>query len=134
MIFSGTFTSGGLDINWPEGRTRIDREGREKKFVREVEQVTYSGALANENGQRALYVTERAVFQRNKAGRLELIEIAPGIEIERDVLAHMDFSPAISVTLKEMDPRLFLPQPMGLAEIIAANKRPARSARLERVG
>jgi len=133
MVFSGTFTSGGLEISWPDGQTRIDKEGRERKFVRKVEQITYSGALANENGQRALYVTERAVFQRNKAGRLELIEIAPGIDVERDVLAHMEFKPEISKDLKQMDARLFLPQPMGLAGIIAANKRPARSARLDRI-
>lgn len=133
VVFSGTFTSGGLDVSWPEGRTRIAREGREKKFVRNVEQITYSGALANENGQRALYVTERAVFQRNSAGRLELIEIAPGIDIERDVLAHMEFKPVISDHLREMDARLFLPQPMDLATVIAANRRGARSARLERI-
>jgi propionate CoA-transferase len=133
MVFSGTFTSGGLEITWPDGQTRIGKEGREKKFVREVEQITYSGALANENGNRALYVTERAVFQRNKAGRLELIEIAPGVDVERDVLAHMEFKPEISKDLKQMDARLFLPQPMGLSGIIAANKRPARSARLDRI-
>jgi propionate CoA-transferase len=133
MVFSGTFTSGGLDIDWPQGRTRIAREGRERKFVRKVEQVTYSGALAGENGQRALYVTERAVFRRGGNGRLELIEIAPGIDVERDVLAHMDFKPDIAPDLRQMDARLFLPQPMGLAEIIAANRRPARSPRLERI-
>ena len=133
MIFSGTFTSGGLEIDWPEGQTRIGREGREKKFVRKVEQITYSGALANENGQRALYVTERAVFRRNEVGRLELIEIAPGINIERDILAQMEFTPEISKNLKPMDARLFRPEPMGLAQIIADNKRPARSARLDRI-
>ena len=70
MIFSGTFTAGGLDIGWSTGKTRIAREGAEKKFVSRVQQVTYSGALAAQNGQRALYVTERAVFRRNEAGRL----------------------------------------------------------------
>jgi propionate CoA-transferase len=133
MMFSGTFTSGGLEISWPEGQTRIEREGREKKFVRKVEQITYSGALANENGQRALYITERAVFRRNETGRLELIEIAPGIDIERDILAHMEFTPEISKGLKSMDARLFRPEPMGLAAIISANTRAARSARLERI-
>ena len=133
IVFSGTFTSGGLDIDWPDGKTRISREGREKKFVRAVEQVTYSGPLANENGQRALYVTERAVFRRNEAGRLELIEIAPGVDIERDILAQMQFKPDISKHLKPMDARLFLPESMGLAEIIASNHQPARSARLARI-
>ena len=133
IVFSGTFTSGGLEIDWPDGRTRVGREGREKKFVRAVEQVTYSGALANENGQRALYVTERAVFRRNEAGRLELIEVAPGVDIERDILEQMEFKPEIAKGLKQMDARLFRPEPMGLADIIAANQPPARSPRLARI-
>jgi propionate CoA-transferase len=133
MVFSGTFTAGGLDIGWPAGRTQIKQEGAEKKFVREVEQVTYSGALAARNGQRALYITERAVFRRNEVGRLELIEIAPGIDLDRDILAQMQFRPAVSPTLKEMDARIFRPEPMGLAAIIAANARPIRSARLARL-
>jgi len=132
MIFSATFTSGGLDIGWPDGQTRIAREGREKKFVRSVQQVTYSGALAHENGQRTIFVTERAVFRRNEAGRLELIEIAPGVDLERDILTLMEFRPEISPVLKRMDARIFLPQQMKLADIIAANPRPTRSARLMR--
>ena len=130
MIFSGTFTAGGLDIAWQDGRARIGREGAEKKFVRDVQQVTYSGQLAAQNGQRTLYVTERAVFRRNEAGRLELIEVAPGIDLERDIFAQMQFRPAVSPVLGEMDPRIFRPEAMGLASIIAANRRPVRSARL----
>jgi propionate CoA-transferase len=130
MVFSATFTSGGLDVGWTDGQTRIAREGREKKFVRSVQQVTYSGALAHANGQRTLFVTERAVFRRNEAGRLELIEIAPGVDLERDILAQMEFRPDISPALKPMDARIFLPQPMRLADTIAANRRPTRSTRL----
>jgi propionate CoA-transferase len=133
MIFSGTFTAGGLDIAWSDGRTRIAREGAEKKFVAAVEQVTYSGALAAQNGQRALYVTERAVFTRNAAGRLELIEIAPGVDIERDIVAQMQFKPDIPASVKPMDARIFRPEPMGLADIIAGNRRPIRSERLARL-
>jgi propionate CoA-transferase len=132
MIFSGTFTAGGLDISWPGGKTKIAREGAEKKFVGKVEQVTYSGVLAAQNGQRALYVTERAVFRRNEAGKLELIEIAPGVELERDIFAHMQFRPAVSPSLREMDARIFRPEAMGLAAIIAGNRRPIRSARLDK--
>jgi len=133
MIFSGTFTAGGLDIAWPDGRTQIRKEGAEKKFVDVVEQITYSGPLAAKNRQRALYVTERAVFTRNAAGRLELIEIAPGIDVDRDIVAQMQFKPAISTSLKEMDARIFRPEPMRLADIIAANPRPIRSERLARL-
>ena len=130
MIFSGTFTAGGLDITWTNGKAHIGREGAEKKFVGKVQQVTYSGALAGRNGQRAFYITERAVFRRNEAGRLELIEIAPGIDLERDILAQMRFRPDISPALKEMDARIFRPEAMGLAAIIAAKARPIRSPRL----
>jgi propionate CoA-transferase len=133
MIFSATFTSGDLKISWPDGQTQIVREGREKKFVRAVQQVTYSGGLAHENGQRTLFVTERAVFRRNEAGRLELIEIAPGVDLERDILAHMEFRPEISPSLKRMDARIFLPRRMNLAETIEINPRPVRSARLSSV-
>jgi propionate CoA-transferase len=132
MIFSGTFTAGGLDIGWTDGRTRIVREGAEKKFVGKVQQVTYSGALAAQNGQRAFYVTERAVFRRNESGRLELIEIAPGVDLERDIFAQMEFRPDVSPVLKEMDPRIFRPEAMGLAAMIAAKARPVRSPRLNR--
>ncbi len=133
IVFSGTFTSGGLDIDWNDGEVRIKREGREKKFVRKVQQVTYSGPLANENHQRAFYVTERAVFRRNEHGHLELIEIAPGIDLDRDVLAQMEFRPDISSELKRMDRRIFLPKLMGLADIIAGKPRPIRSARIGRL-
>jgi propionate CoA-transferase len=133
IVFSGTFTAGGLDISWPDGTTKIAREGKEKKFVRAVEQVSYSGPLAASNGQRALYITERAVFRRNEAGRLELIEIAPGIDVARDIVAQMAFRPDVAANLKTMDGRIFRPEPMGLSAIIAANRRPARSARFERL-
>ena len=132
IVFSGTFTAGGLDITWTDGQTHIGREGTEKKFVGKVQQVTYSGALAAQNGQRALYITERAVFRRNEAGRLELIEIAPGVDLERDILAQMQFRPDVSPALKAMDCRIFRPEAMGLAAIIAAKERPVRSQRLNR--
>jgi propionate CoA-transferase len=133
IVFSGTLTAGGLEIAWPGGRTTIAREGNERKYVRRVEQVTYSGPLGLRNGQRALYVTERAVFHRGDTGRLELIEVAPGIDIERDILAQMQFRPDVASGLKTMDKRIFRPEAMGLSAIIAANRRPARSARLERL-
>ena len=86
------------------GETRIRREGKFHKFNAKLEQVSYSGPFAEERGQEALYVTERAVFRRGPEG-IELIEIAPGVDLERDVLAQMDFRPRISDNLKEMDRR-----------------------------
>ena len=106
VVFVGTFTAGGLEVAVEDGKLRIVREGRTRKFVNDVEHRTYSGEHAYARGQEALYVTERCVF-RLTGGGLELIEIAPGIELERDILGHMEFAPAISEALKLMDAALF---------------------------
>jgi len=118
VIFSGTFTAGKLEMSWPDGKTVIQKEGKFKKFPKTVEQISYNGSFAQERGQEALYITERAVFKRGDNG-LELIEIAPGIDVDRDILANMDFRPGISKDLKIMDERLFLDKPMGLAKDLA---------------
>jgi propionate CoA-transferase len=115
VIFSGTFTAGSLEVAWPGGRTVITKEGKFNKFIAQLEQVSYHGPFAQERGQEALYITERAVFRRAEKG-IELIEIAPGIDLERDILAHMDFRPQIAPDLKEMDARLFRQESMGLAK------------------
>jgi propionate CoA-transferase len=119
MIFNGTFTAGNFEMSWPKGKTVIHRDGKFNKFLSTVEQISYSGPFAEERGQEALYITERAVFRRGKKG-LELIEIAPGIDLDRDVLAHMDFRPEFAEDLKIMDERLFLDKPMGLINDITA--------------
>jgi propionate CoA-transferase len=129
VVFCGSFTSGGLEIAWPEGRTKIIREGRHGKFVAALEQVSYSGAFARERGQEAIYVTERAVFRAATEG-LELIEVAPGIDLERDLFARMGFRPKVAPTLCTMEPRLFGPEPMRLAADLAARPRRAVPARL----
>ncbi len=130
IMFSGTFTSGGLDLAWEGGRMTVRSEGRERKFVKGVQQLSYSGAYAAERGQAALYITERAVFRRDARGRLELIEIGPGVELERDVLAHMDFAPEVAPDLRVMDERLFDPAPMGLAGDLSRAGPAVRSPRL----
>ena len=94
VVFCGTFTTKGLQIVAGEGTLRIISEGSIRKFVREVEQITFSGEYAMETAQRVLYITERAVFCLTSEG-LELMEVAPGVDIERDVLKQMDFSPII---------------------------------------
>lgn len=101
VVFLGTFTAGGLETDFRDGRLRISREGRARKFIHNVEQVTFAGAYAARGGQRVLYITERVVFRLTPQG-LELIEIAPGIDLERDVFAHMAFRPAVSETLTTM--------------------------------
>jgi propionate CoA-transferase len=124
VVFSGTFTAGGLAISWPEGQTMIASEGKHGKFVARLDQLTYNAKLACERRQPVTYVTERAVFRGGPDG-LKLTEVAPGIDVERDVLAHMGFRPRIADDLSEMDARLFRPEPMGLAGDIA--NRPSRT-------
>ncbi|MDR5659111.1 acyl CoA:acetate/3-ketoacid CoA transferase [Serpentinicella sp. ANB-PHB4] len=112
-IYCGTFTAGGLKVEAKDGKLNIIQEGKARKFVKEVEQVTFSGAYANEVGQPVLYITERAVFELTKDG-VTLIEIAPGVDLDKDILAHMDFKPVISKDLKLMDEKIFKPEKMGL--------------------
>ena len=126
VVFVGTFTAGDLDVSVQDGRLHILREGTTRKFVAQVEHRTFSGREACRRGQRVLYVTERCVFELKPGGgddgqgRLELIEIAPGINLERDVLAQMDFMPAISPQLRLMDAALFLDEPIGLRHRLLA--------------
>ncbi len=112
IVFAGTFTAGGLKIAVDDGKLRIVQEGRSRKFVKQVGQVTFSGAYARQAGQPVLYVTERCVFRLTDRG-LTLTEVAPGIDIERDILAHMDFRPTVD-NPKLMDARIFRPDVMGL--------------------
>jgi propionate CoA-transferase len=132
VIYSGTFMAGKSDISWPGGVTRIACDGAHRKFVEAVQQVTYSGRYGRERGQPVLYVTERAVFRLAHSG-LELIEIAPGLDVERDVLSKMGFRPVVAPTLRTMDARLFLPKPLGLAIDLAGKQVPARSPRLAEI-
>ncbi|MFN3868771.1 MAG: acyl CoA:acetate/3-ketoacid CoA transferase, partial [Hyphomicrobiaceae bacterium] len=114
VVFVGTFTAGGLDVRVDDGRLVIAKEGKSKKFVREVEHRTFSGAYAVKRGQPVLYVTERCVFRLSPRG-MELIEVAPGIDIDRDILALMDFAPIVDDP-ETMDESLFADAPMGLRE------------------
>jgi propionate CoA-transferase len=119
VVFSGTFTAGGLAVDVKGGKISIAREGKHPKFVERIEQICYNARYATEQGRSAVFVTERAVF-RAVEGQLELIEIAPGIDLKRDVLAQMAFRPRISDALRPMDARLFAPAPMGLAADLSA--------------
>jgi propionate CoA-transferase len=120
VVFVGTFTAGKLAIAIDNGNLKILAEGELPKFVAAVEQRTFSGRYALKREQPVLYVTERCVFRLIESG-LELIEIAPGIDLERDILARMDFRPAISPALKIMEKRIFRDQPMGLrSDMLAA--------------
>lgn len=113
VVFCGTFTAGGMECKVKEGKIHIQKEGRIRKFIREVEQITFSGDFARRSGQEVLFVTERAVFRLTRDG-LALIEIAPGIDLENDILAHMDFTPETAQPLKVMDARIFEDKLIGL--------------------
>ena len=113
VVFVGTFTAGQLEVAVEDGRLCILRDGQARKFVNEVEHRTFSGAEAQRRGLAVLYVTERCVFRLCSEG-LELIEIAPGVDLQRDILERMDFVPVIHSAPALMDPRIFRDEPMKL--------------------
>lgn len=112
MVFVGSFTAGGTQVDVDDGKLRIVKEGGVKKFVHEVEQVTFSGDTARMNNLDVLFITERCVFSLADEG-VELTEIAPGVDLEKDILAYMDFQPIVK-NLEKMDERIFRLPPMDL--------------------
>src|SRR5262245_16364370 len=114
VVFVGTFTSGGLKAVIANDGLAIEQEGRFTKFVRDVGQVTFSGKVGPRTDQIVLYVTERCVFRLGDTG-IELTEVAPGIDIEKDVLAQLPFKPVVRGP-KLMDTTIFRPEPMGLRQ------------------
>jgi len=121
VVFCGQLTAG-AKVEVKNGKVNILQEGRYKKFLKEVEQITFSGRLAAENEQPIIYITERCVFKLTKSGLL-LTEIAPGIDLERDILSQMGLRPEISPDLKEMDPFLFQDKPMSLTDYWGRNDK-----------
>ncbi len=115
MFFAGHFTAGKKELRVRNGRLEIIREGNVRKFVRRVYKVVYNASLGLEKGQEVVYITERAVFRLTRKG-LVLEEYAPGVDVERDIVANMEFEPLISPKLREMDERIFGEEPMGLGE------------------
>ncbi|BDU93657.1 acyl CoA:acetate/3-ketoacid CoA transferase [Clostridium perfringens] len=114
VVYCGTFTTGGLKTKISNNNLIIENEGKIKKFINKVEQITFSGEYANDLKQKVLYITERAVFELGKDGVI-LIEIAPGVDLQKDILDQMDFKPIISNNLKLMDNRIFNEAPMNLS-------------------
>jgi propionate CoA-transferase len=106
VLYMGTFTSGGLELAVADGQMKIVKEGKTKKFINNCEQITSSSQFSESQGQEVFYITERCVFKLIE-GKLELIEIAPGIDLEKDILAQMEFRPVMR-KIELMDKRLFL--------------------------
>ncbi|HYB26541.1 MAG TPA: malonate decarboxylase subunit alpha [Solirubrobacteraceae bacterium] len=126
VAFMGTFTAG-AELAVVDGSLRIRRDGTISKFVDEVEHVTFSGERAQGTGQSVLYVTERCVLRLGPGG-LELTEVAPGVDLERDVLAKMSFPPRIAADLRQMDAAIFRGTSLGLTDALP----PTNEARVER--
>jgi propionate CoA-transferase len=106
IVFCGTFTTGGLQEEIVDGRVVIRKEGKVKKFVSRVEQITLSGRAALEKGQEVLYITERAVFRLTPEG-LALTEVAPGIDPAKNILPQMEFPIVIPSNITTMEPTIF---------------------------
>jgi propionate CoA-transferase len=119
VVFVGTFTAGGLKIAIHDRKLSIEQEGKVKKFVNAVEHITFSGNYAATKGQPVLYITERCVLALTREG-MELIEVAPGIDIEKDILRQMDFKPVIKGAPALMDERIFDDPVMGLKQDLFA--------------
>lgn len=117
VVFCGTFTAGKTEYEIKDGSLNIVEDGQFAKFVENVEQITFSGKYALSTKQPVLYITERAVFELTEQG-LMLTEIAPGVDLEKHILAKMDFRPLISENLKIMDKSIFIDEPMGLKNVL----------------
>ena len=123
LVYCGAFTAGGLKVAVADGKLSILHEGKARKYVKQVEQVTFSGAYATKVKQSVLYVTERAVFELVD-GDLTLVEVAPGIDIDKDILAHMDFVPKMAAKIKPMPAEIFRPKWGGLRAWLEAKIKP----------
>jgi propionate CoA-transferase len=129
IVYSGYFTAGKKDIQVSDGKLHIVSDGAVAKFVPEVAQVSFSGEMARRRRQDVLYITERCVIQLTESG-LMVIEIAPGVDLERDVLAKAGIPLLVSPDLRFMSAALFRPESMGLI----LSRKPSRIARsLQRV-
>jgi propionate CoA-transferase len=136
IVFSGYLTAGGIDLAIEDGRLVILREGKVRKFVPDVEQISFSGRRAVERGARVTYVTERCVIELRAEG-LTVIEVAPGIDLERDVIGQVDVPLRVAPEVRTMDSRLFSPEPMrlelaGRAVVQSRNLRGQEAERIAR--
>lgn len=113
IVFCGSLTAGGLKVEARDGKLKIVNEGKHRKFLRRVEQITFRGENAISKGQEILYITERGVFKLTEQG-IELLEIAPGIDLQEHILKLIDFEIQLRKPLKQMNKEIFQPEPMKL--------------------
>jgi propionate CoA-transferase len=119
VVYVGSFTTGGLKLQAAGGKLKIETEGKYKKYIKNVEQITSSGTYATKVKQPVMFITERCVFELQN-GQLTLTEVAPGIDIEKDILAQMEFKPRVTPAPKLMEAGIFQAQWGGLKQLIAA--------------
>jgi len=122
IVYVGSFTAGGLKLTAASGKLKIENEGKHRKFIKQVEQITASGAYATKIKQPVLFVTERAVFEMQN-GKVVLIEVAPGLDADKDVIAHMDFTPEKSPHMKTMLAEIFQEKWGGLKKILSTKSK-----------
>lgn len=115
VVLCGTLRAGGLKTEVGNGQIKVAQEGRFEKMIPECEEITFSGEQALKQGQKVVYITERAVFELTEEG-VVLTELAPGIDVEKDIIAQMGFKPIISKELKQMDERIFKDEKMNIRE------------------
>ena len=127
IVYSGYFTAGRKDIQITDGKLNIVSDGTVAKFVPEIAQISFSGEMARRRRQEVLYITERCVIELTEDG-LTVIEIAPGVDLEKDVLGKSGVPLLVSPDLQLMSPALFRPEPMGLI----LSRKPSRIAHLVR--
>ena len=125
VVFLGSLTAGKPSFTIADGRLVLGDDTGTRKFIEAVEQRTFAGSQARATGQDVLYVTERCVFRLVAEG-LKLIEVTPGLDVERDILARMGFRPIIDEDPVPMDPRIFDPGPMDLRTDLLATPLPER--------
>ena len=118
VVFCGTFTAKGLKVAFDEEKgVTILQEGEVKKMVKSVQQISYNAKYATANGQQMLFISERCVFEYTPEG-MKLIEIAKGIDLQKDILDQMEFTPIIADDLKIMDTSIYREGQFGLRDII----------------
>lgn len=122
VVFVGTFTADGLRIDVQSGKVKIVEEGKTKKFVSNVEEITFSGEYAKAIGKEVLYITERGVFKLEKEG-MTLIEVAPGIDLDKDIFSKMEFRPEVAEDLHEIDSRVFREETMDIRDELLSKRR-----------
>jgi propionate CoA-transferase len=121
VVFCGSFTAKGLEVKAEGRKLKIVKEGAQKKFVRDLGHLTFNGEFEAKKGKEVLYLTERAVFELTEKGLL-LTEIAPGMDLDKDILAQMEFKPLISENLKTMDERIFSSDSLDLEKKIGGKQ------------